>query len=188
MDDVSVMYPGESCAISLRAAAPPVARRTERRSHDFARLPSQLLRLSQVKTRRRTVSSRSVEQFSPVFGHTIGRPRTRLVNGTRRGRRECGAEHVPRGGEVPEPVLTGFEALDNGMAARRRVRARVLGWRTVTAPHMTALRATAQMQPPRAIHLAFGAAGPARWSEHIDSHNGGHAPLWRAHSAARNAL
>ena len=72
---------------------------------------------------------------------------------------------------VPKPLLTGLEAAHNRMARRRRMMRRMLGRRAVAAADMTALCATAEVQPPArpAACLAVCASSSARYGLRIHS-------------------
>ena len=75
---------------------------------------------------------------------------------------------------MEEPAFARFEAADDRVTRRVRMRCGVLGRRGVAAPDVTALGAPAQMQPPPAAGQAFNATGPARWDRHFDSSYGVH--------------
>jgi hypothetical protein len=65
------------------------------------------------------------------------------------------------GGEAPKPILAGLEALDDRMTRARRVFARVLGWRGITAADVAASGAPAKVKPPSAGVRALNASSSA---------------------------
>jgi hypothetical protein len=63
------------------------------------------------------------------------------------------------GAVVPEPVLAGFEAADQGVTGIGRVVAGVLRGGGVATADVPALGAAPEMKPPTACRQAFGASG-----------------------------
>src|SRR6185312_10757970 len=110
----------------------------------------------------------------PVRRDPVGRARDRLVIRVvlRRGQLRALVGVLRLVAEVPR--LAGLEAADERVATRLRVRARVLRGRGVTAADVPALRAPAEVEPPAAGLLAFGAAGPARRDGRVDAWHVGH--------------
>ncbi|MET4783476.1 hypothetical protein ABIB56_003496 [Glaciihabitans sp. UYNi722] len=76
--------------------------------------------------------------------------------------------------EIPEPILTGLETLDDRMPGLLVVRGGVLRQRIVTAADVPALRTAAQVEPPSSGRLALHASGAARWDSRIDARRGNH--------------
>ena len=101
-------------------------------------------------------------------GHPAARAGRRLVDGVvlRRGERRPG--HLLLGGEVPEPVLAGFEAAHDRVAGGPGVSPRVLVGRGVAAADVPALRAAAEVEPPPAGRLALDAPGARRRHRGVD--------------------
>src|SRR5262249_22664123 len=81
---------------------------------------------------------------------------------------------------APEPGLPRLEAADDRVPGGRRVRARVLRRRAVTAADMPALGAPPQVEPPGAGRLALDAAAPGARREGVDPPGGGHAGSFRS--------
>src|SRR5689334_13662239 len=69
---------------------------------------------------------------------------------------------------VPEPVLIGLEAADDGMPGLAPMRLRVPGQGIVAAADVPARRAPAQVYPPAAHLLAFHTSGTAGWHSRVD--------------------
>lgn len=113
--------------------------------------------------------STGMDVVAPVGGHTTLRPRGRL-----RGRvvlRAGQARPVVEllGVVVPEPGLTGLEALDERVPLGLRVRLRVLLGRRIAASDVAALRAAPQVHPPAARLVAFHASRAAGRDGRIDA-------------------
>jgi hypothetical protein len=70
---------------------------------------------------------------------------------------------------IVEPVLAGFEAVDDRVAGARVMLCRMLVWRTIAAADVAAFGASAQMQPPPVRFQAFDATGTAWFGVQIDS-------------------
>jgi hypothetical protein len=110
----------------------------------------------------------------PVAGHSTGRPGDRLVDWVmawpRQGRTV--QDLFPR--VVPEPVLARLVTLDDGVPHRGRMVARVLGRRGVAAADVTAMRATAEVEPPTTCCEALDAPRAAGSPRGIDRNLVGH--------------
>jgi hypothetical protein len=61
---------------------------------------------------------------------------------------------------IVEPVLAGLEAINDRVARGGVVPRRMLAWRSIAEPNVTAFGASAQMQPPSIRRLAFNATVP----------------------------
>jgi len=106
-----------------------------------------------------TVSSGwSIQQLLPVLRYPAGRSRSGLgLRVTLRGGKFRSVE-IDTLRVVPEPVLSRFIALDDGMPRSARMSAGVLGWRRFTTSNVSARSAPAQMQPPPAGREAVDTA------------------------------
>src|SRR5690348_15408547 len=93
------------------------------------------------------------------------------------GRSECRTVKKLLARVIPEPVLTGLEALDDGMTAVGRMPAGVLGRRRVAAADVTAGRTTPKVEPPASRCEALEAACAARQRTGVDLHCLPSAPL-----------
>jgi hypothetical protein len=89
-----------------------------------------------------------VEQRLPVCRYSSGWSGHRLVQrmGVRRGKRWTGKEFT--GTVVVKPALTRLETCDNRVMGSGVVLRRVLVGQSVATANMTALGASAKMQPP----------------------------------------
>src|SRR5215831_8118455 len=126
-----------------------------------------------------------VQVDAPVGRHPAGRAGCRLIGrvAVRRGQRRAGLVELV-GLVAPEPGLTRLEAADDRVPGGRRVRARVLRRRGVTAADVPALGTPAQVEPPAAGRLALYAAGPGGRHAGLDSCLFGHAGTSRSASGA----
>ena len=115
-----------------------------------------------------------VARASTARRDAVGRAGHRLVLGTCGGSRELGTIERLVGAVVPEPVLTGLEALDHRVPGGLEVRAGVLCRGGVAAADVAALGAAAQVHPPAAGGVAVGAAGAARRDGGVDALVDGH--------------
>src|SRR4051794_35199362 len=105
---------------------------------------------------------------APVRWYPTRGPRRRLVGRAVLRVGQPGAVVVVLGRVVPEPVLAGLEALDDGMTGLGRVLGRVLHRGRVAAADVPALRAAPQVDPPALRRLALHATGTARRYPWID--------------------
>lgn len=90
----------------------------------------------------------SVQATLPVGWHAAGWTRHRLVERVMERGSQLRALEVLVAHVVVEPLLTGLEAVDDGMLPRRRMLARVLRGGLVAAADVAALDPSAQMEPP----------------------------------------
>lgn len=104
----------------------------------------------------------------PVGRDTSGGPRCRLVErvGERRG--QLGPVVVVLAVVVPEPVLTGLEAPDDGVTRLTSMSTCVLAGRAVAATDHTACGTPPEVEPPPVGLQAFRTAGAARFDRGID--------------------
>ena len=108
-------------------------------------------------------------QFAlPPRRHATGRSGYGLVDRMIVGRREHGAVHELFGHVVPEPVLAGLVALDDGMSGFGSVLARMLGWRRIATADVATQGTPAEVEPPAAGRQALDAARSARRYGGID--------------------
>jgi hypothetical protein len=114
----------------------------------------------------------SVEVSLPVCGNAAGRSRCRLLRRVMLGPGERRAFVELLGPVVPEPVLPRLEALDYRVPGLPRMVRCVLRGRGVATTDMSALRATAQVQPPAIAREAFRTACAVRWYRRLDSMHG----------------
>jgi len=70
---------------------------------------------------------------------------------------------------VVKPPLARLETRDNRVTRSGAVFRRMLTWRTITAANVTALGASAKMEPPPAESQAFDAACSARLDRWVDT-------------------
>ena len=110
-----------------------------------------------------------MQQRSPIARHTARGARDRLIERMRaRWCQFCTRNHgfffV-----VVEPLLTGFEAGNDRMAAHFGMPRGVLPRRAITTADVTALRAAPQVQPPPGCCQAFHAAISAGLRRRVDA-------------------
>ena len=98
----------------------------------------------------------------PVRWHATLRSGHGLVERMMARRSQGGALEVFLGRVVPEPVLAWLVALDDWMAGIDGMVTRVLTRRRVATANMAAMRAAAQVEPPRTRGVALDAARAAR--------------------------
>ncbi len=113
-------------------------------------------------------SNGSVQLSFPASGHAAGWSRHRLIERVVIWRSQAGTVEVLLPRVVPEPVLTGLVAPDDRVAHLGGVVAGMLGWRRVATADVTAMRATAKVEPPTAGCQALDAARAARGYRWID--------------------
>jgi hypothetical protein len=103
-----------------------------------------------------------VEQCLPICGHAASRSRHGLIcrMGVGRGKNRSGKEVA--GTVIVKPPFPGLETRDYRVTGRRIVLRCVLIWRGIAAANVTALGASAKMQPPAAHRQAFDTACTAR--------------------------
>ncbi len=105
----------------------------------------------------------------PVWRHRSGRPRHRLIQRMRVGRMKLWAGEDFVRPIVVKPMLPGLEACDDRVIRSGVMFRCMLIWRTVTAADVTALGASAKMQPPAALSHALDAACSARPGHRVDT-------------------
>jgi hypothetical protein len=115
-----------------------------------------------------------VKQRLPVWRHSFGRPRYRLIQrvGVRRVQRR--AVEILLRTIIVEPALAPLEAGDDRVTRCGVVFAGMLIGRVITAADMAALCAAAKMQPPRALGHAFETACAAWLHCRVDTVALGH--------------
>jgi hypothetical protein len=84
-------------------------------------------------------------------------------------RRQSGAIERFSGSIIPEPILTGLEAVYDEVAGLPKVRGGVLVWRRIAAADMAAFGAAPQMKPPLASSKTFDTSRSTRNSVRVDA-------------------
>ena len=104
----------------------------------------------------------------PDVRHATARPRHRLVLGMRMrsGQRRTVHEFFRR--VIVEPVFSRLPARDDRVSRRVEIRRRMLLRRVIAASDVSALRASAYMEPPAVLLRTFQATG-ARFRMYIDA-------------------
>jgi hypothetical protein len=110
-----------------------------------------------------------VKQRLPVDGHRPSRSGGRLIQRVTDGSGKLRAGESFFSAIVIKPVLARFEALDYRVARRCGMFRCMLTWRTVAAANVTALRASAKMEPPSARGEAFDTSRSARLDRRVDA-------------------
>jgi hypothetical protein len=110
-----------------------------------------------------------VQEAFPLWGYPAGGSRYGLFCRMRGRAVELRALKSFSRSVIVEPVLARFEAADNRVPCGGVVLRCMLAWRSIAAADVTALGASAEMQPPSVRCQAFDAACTAWFRVQIDS-------------------
>jgi hypothetical protein len=132
-------------------------------------MPGDAPSINPVRLREIAARALFVKQRLPVCRHPFGRCGHRLIQRMRvRSGKLRAFEELLRT-IVVKPVLARLEARDNRVTGSGAVFRCMLTWRTVAAADVSALRASAQMQPPSAQPHTFDATCSARLGGRVDT-------------------
>jgi hypothetical protein len=106
--------------------------------------------------------------FGPVVRHASTGSGCGLIDGAALRSRQRGAVYAVAGRKVPEPALTGFERLNDGVSGFLPMCSRVSRQRIIAAADVATGCTAAQMKPPAAGCIAFDAVSASRWNSGVD--------------------